>query len=214
MRVYPRKLNIGCGYDRREGFLNVDADERTQPDLLADVRDLSALPEGYFDEILALDVLEHLPRTDTARALAGWTRLLRPGGTIRVRVPSYLHLVERLLCTEDYDSPEHHRGTIHLACGTQAHGDDFHHTCFTPLLLREYLHDAGLGIRQVTILDGWMFDVVAQRGVVDAVDPTTLWGSRWRFVYRIARSLVREKAAAARRRLRWRRARPAVAEGG
>jgi len=193
----PRKINLGCGYDRREGYLNVDTDARTNPDLLADVREMPSLPSGHFDEIVALDVLEHLPRVDTDRALAEWSRLLRPGGTIRIRVPSYLHLAERLLCG-GYDSDQHHRSTMHLAYGTQAHTGDFHHTCFTPLTLREHLHRAGLGVCGADVMDGWMFEVVAVKGSASTVDLTRVFGSRWRFVWRIARSLVAEKLRAIR----------------
>jgi predicted SAM-dependent methyltransferase len=192
----PRKLNLGCGYDKRDGFLNVDSDPNCRPDMLVDVLDPSTLPSGHFDEILALDVLEHLPRVETDRALQEWTRLLRPGGTIRIRVPSYLHLVERLLTAGDYDSDAHHRSTMHLAYGTQAHGGDFHHTCFTPLSLREYLSRAGLGVREAFIVDGWMFEVVAVKGAPETVDLTRLFGSRWQFTWRVARSLVREKLRA------------------
>jgi SAM-dependent methyltransferase len=195
----PRRANLGCGWDKRAGYLNVDSDERTQPDLLASVLDLERLPSAHFDEILALDVLEHLPRTETDRALAEWTRLLRPGGTIRIRVPSYLHLAERLL-VGPYDSDEHHRSTMHLAYGTQAHGGDFHHTCFTPLTLREHLHRAGLGVCHAEILDGWMFDVVAVKGAPSTVDPTRLYGSRWRLMGRLARALVAERFRSLRTR--------------
>src|SRR5438094_1456030 len=193
----PRKLNLGCGYDRREGYLNVDTDTRTNPDLLADVREMPSLPSGHFDEIVALDVRNHLPRVDTGRALADWSRLLRSRRTIRIRVPSFLHVVERLLCG-GYDSDEHHRSTMHLAYGTQAHSGDFHHTCFTPLTLREHLHRAGLGVRGADIIDGWMFEVVAVKGGASIVDLTRTFGSRWRFAWRIARSLVSEKLRAAR----------------
>jgi predicted SAM-dependent methyltransferase len=196
----PRRLNLGCGYDRRDGYLNVDADERTKPDLLADVRELAALPDQYFDEILAKDVLEHLPRSDTARALVTWARLLRPGGVLHLRVPSYLDLTERLL-TGDYNSPEHHRVTIHLAYGTQAHTGDFHLTCFTPLLLRDYLHEAGFGLATIRVDDGWIFDVTATKGGQDRVDATALHGSRVRFLLRLSSALLRERWHAVRTRL-------------
>ena len=52
----PRRLNLGCGFDHRDGYLNVDIKPEHEPDLLADIRDLSELPAGHFDEIVAIDV--------------------------------------------------------------------------------------------------------------------------------------------------------------
>jgi hypothetical protein len=34
----PRKLNLGCGWDKRDGYLNVDLHGSHDPDLVADVR--------------------------------------------------------------------------------------------------------------------------------------------------------------------------------
>lgn len=79
---FARKLNLGCGFDLREGYLNVDMNVWHKPDLLADVRKLGFLPAQYYEEILAQDVLEHLPRTETLRVLAHWNRPLKMGGKL------------------------------------------------------------------------------------------------------------------------------------
>lgn len=42
----PRRLNVGCGYDIREGFLNIDSGDRHNPDYITDVTDLIMLPGG------------------------------------------------------------------------------------------------------------------------------------------------------------------------
>src|SRR3954449_9383032 len=54
----PTRLNVGCGYDIRPGFLNVDNGDWHSPDLVADITDLVMLPSGHFEEIVAQDVLE------------------------------------------------------------------------------------------------------------------------------------------------------------
>jgi predicted SAM-dependent methyltransferase len=82
----PRKINVGCGYDRREGYLNVDLHAVHGPDLVADVVSMPMLPSGAFDEVLAQDVLEHFERAKTVPALQEWARLLAPGGILHVRV--------------------------------------------------------------------------------------------------------------------------------
>jgi len=84
----PDKLNLGCGYFCREGFVNVDRD----PDSPADViHDLDRFPYPFaddsFDYIEMSHVLEHLEHT--AEAMSEISRILRPGGMVRIRVPHF-----------------------------------------------------------------------------------------------------------------------------
>ena len=48
----PTKLNLGCGFDKRPGYLNVDFQAFHSPDLVADIRNLDTLPSDTFEEIL------------------------------------------------------------------------------------------------------------------------------------------------------------------
>jgi len=59
--------------------------------------------DGAFDRIIASEVLEHIPHD--ADALAELSRVLRPGGTIAVTVPSWLP--ERIcwLLSDEYHAP-------------------------------------------------------------------------------------------------------------
>jgi FkbM family methyltransferase len=189
---FPRKLNLGCGYDHRAGYLNVDLFERHEPDLVADVRDLSALPGDYFDEIIAHDVLEHLLRDDTVRTLAGWARLLRKGGRLNLRVPSFLHLAEMLL-NGPWNELHTHEQVIHLAYGTQAGDGDFHLTSFTPFLLQHYLKSVGLVPQSGSMLDGWMMEVVAEKGAVREIDLRHVLGSRRALFGRLAKRLTLDR---------------------
>jgi len=55
------KLNLGCGIDKREGYINLDNCENVYPDVLHDL-DLFPWPfqEGMFEEIVAADIFEHV----------------------------------------------------------------------------------------------------------------------------------------------------------
>lgn len=44
--------------------------------------------DGQWDELRAVDLLEHAPYTRTDAVLAEWVRILKPGGTLFVQVPS------------------------------------------------------------------------------------------------------------------------------
>ncbi|RYF60885.1 MAG: hypothetical protein EOO27_04180 [Comamonadaceae bacterium] len=63
-------MNLGCGFDIRTGYLNVDMHDRQGPDLVADVTSLGMLPSEGFTEIVAQDVLEHVERHKVHVALS------------------------------------------------------------------------------------------------------------------------------------------------
>ena len=158
----PREINVGCGYDYRQGYLNVDLHAVYKPDLVADVTHLPIVPDGAFDEIVAQDVLEHFERARTAPALAEWSRLLAPGGVLHVRVPSLLGMFE-LLARPDRREPAKAEEIIHLVYGTQAYNGDYHLAGFTASTLTEHLRRAGLLVCQASMMDGWLFDVSARK---------------------------------------------------
>ncbi|MBA8886545.1 SAM-dependent methyltransferase [Dokdonella fugitiva] len=158
----PRKINVGCGYDRREGYLNVDLHAVHNPDLVGDVVALPMLPSGAFDEVLAQDVLEHFERAKTAPALQEWSRLLAPGGVLHVRVPALAGMFDLLSQPERRD-PARAEEIIHLVYGTQAYTGDYHLAGFTAQTLDGRLRDAGLLVCEASILHGWLFDVRARK---------------------------------------------------
>jgi ubiquinone/menaquinone biosynthesis C-methylase UbiE len=158
----PRKLNLGCGFDLREGHLNVDFQDFHKPDMLGDVRSLPTLPSGYFEEIVAQDVLEHLPRLDTPVALSEWNRLLRIGGLLHIRAPNIVGLAE--LCVQpERQSIEDQKLLVQCLFGTQAYNGDWHLTGFTEKLLRYYLVEAGFEVVKLTSRDHWLFETTARK---------------------------------------------------
>lgn len=166
---FPRRLNLGCGWDHREGYLNVDLNAFHKPDLVADVCQLSMLPGGYYEEILAQDVLEHLPRTSTSSALREWSRLLQIGGYLCLRVPSFEELAALF---RESNTFERHIELMQFLFGTQAYTGDFHFTSFTRILLEGYLRQAGFQVEKITTLHGWLFDVTARK--ICDLTPNTL----------------------------------------
>lgn len=158
----PTRINLGCGYDLRAGYLNVDLQPKHNPDLVADATHLPMLPSGHFEEILAQDVLEHFERDRTQPALDEWSRLLQPNGVLIVRVPSLLDMFE-MLSAPDRREFAKAQEVVHLMYGTQAYTGDYHLTGFTPALLDGYLRRAGLLICEASLLHGWLFDIRARR---------------------------------------------------
>jgi hypothetical protein len=95
----PSRLNLGSGKGWLPEYLNLDRDPAWHPDVVADIcdpelfdRELPStrfgtvcLQRDFFDEIVAFDVLEHVP--DLAKAMTNCLALLREGGVMRIHVP-------------------------------------------------------------------------------------------------------------------------------
>ncbi len=160
--AHPDRLNLGCGWDLREGYLNIDLHEFHNPDLVADVTELSMLPAERYREILAQDVLEHLPRTATLPTLVGWNRLLAPGGRLVLRIPSLLDLA-RLFADPAHQAPEQQEWLMQCLYGTQAYTGDVHLTSFTRPLLSHYFTEAGFAVVTWELRDQWLFEIEVQK---------------------------------------------------
>lgn len=82
------KLNIGCGKDVREGYVNMDIRKTPGVDV---VRDLNKLPYPFkkeqFEEVLAYNVLEHLE--DPCAVLEELHRILKNNGVLKITVPHF-----------------------------------------------------------------------------------------------------------------------------
>jgi SAM-dependent methyltransferase len=132
LRAGDRVLDLGCGGGRhafeaaRQGASVVAADldlaelgvVRSTTAAMAEANELPEsaavtpvqgdalrlpFPDGTFDRIIASEVMEHIP--DDAGAAAELARVLRPGGTIAVTVPSYVPEKVCWALSDDYHAP-------------------------------------------------------------------------------------------------------------
>ena len=83
-----KKLHLGCGEIKKEGYVNVDWKDSTNPDV---VYDLNKLPYSFgsntFEVIEAIHVLEHLDKPfEVMRELH---RILKPEGKLLIKVPHF-----------------------------------------------------------------------------------------------------------------------------
>jgi predicted SAM-dependent methyltransferase len=153
--VQYKKLNLGP--NRRMGYTNVDLNEFHGPDLVADITDIHQAEDGAADEVLAQDVLEHVPSTKVMPALVEWNRLLCSGGTLLVRVPDLRSIAGMFVA----GAPE--ADLIQMLYGTQSYAGDFHMSGFTVDRLKGMLEEAGFSLASVEIIDRWLISATAQK---------------------------------------------------
>ena len=144
----PFIVDVGCGDRKVEGAFGVDFREIPGVvDLVADVSTLDqtlwcerGLPQA--DAVVARHVLEHFPYRDSARILAGWVGLVRPGGLVHIEVPRMDFLARHW-----FDRPgnlEWQRWLINMAYGEEDYTGNFHMTLFSMELLKDVMERAGL----------------------------------------------------------------------
>jgi len=81
------KLNLGCGDDKREGYVNIDL-YNANADLQCDV---AGLPynDNTVDEIFSSHVIEHFDWRAGWEVLREWYRVLKPGGVLKIETPDF-----------------------------------------------------------------------------------------------------------------------------
>jgi predicted SAM-dependent methyltransferase len=88
------KLNLGCGFDKREGWLNADGFAGCEPDLLMDIEATPwPLDSDAFEHVLMKHVLEHVGETFEvfAAVMRELHRVTEPGGLVEIHVPHVRH---------------------------------------------------------------------------------------------------------------------------
>lgn len=88
------KLNIGCGFNKLDGYINVDQFPECNPDVLWNLEETPwPFEESSVDELVAHHVLEHLGQ-ETKVFFAIFKelyRLMRHDGVMRITVPHPHH---------------------------------------------------------------------------------------------------------------------------
>ncbi len=147
-------LNVGCGppdggrvprYFDSWRKLRVDIDPEVNPDILADLTDLSQIADASVDAVWAAHCLEHLYAYQVPLALSEFRRVVRDDGFVCVTVPDLQtvasYLVADRLHETLYESPAG-PVTPHdvffgfgpaIAAGRPSMG---HHCGFTPGMLQ------------------------------------------------------------------------------
>lgn len=80
------KLNLGCGADVRDNYINVDTNIANNDKIkYADIRNLNAIAgDGVVEEILAINVLECVKFSEFAHILKHWLDKIKSGGEIYI----------------------------------------------------------------------------------------------------------------------------------
>ncbi len=80
------KVDLGCGKNKKAGYIGIDIDKQCKPDIVYDLSKGIPLENASVDEINAAHFIEHLE--DKEKLMKEIHRVLKPGGKFLFEVPS------------------------------------------------------------------------------------------------------------------------------
>ncbi len=93
------RLNLGCGNDIREGYINCDL-YNEKADRKMGVEKLE-FQDGEVDEIFASHIVEHFDYYAIREILKEWKRVLKPGGKLIIETPDFLESCKRFVLLQE-----------------------------------------------------------------------------------------------------------------
>jgi predicted SAM-dependent methyltransferase len=84
-----KKVQIGCGPNYLNGFINIDGNFQRRTDYLLDVRAGLPFPDNSLDFLYSCHMMEHLHVNETIQLLRECRRVLTPGGYLRLTLPDF-----------------------------------------------------------------------------------------------------------------------------
>ena len=88
------RLNLGCGFNKLDGFVNVDANADCEPDEVSDLESLPwPWPDNSVDQVVMTHVLEHLGESPAVYIgiIKELYRNCQPDGHVIITVPHPRH---------------------------------------------------------------------------------------------------------------------------
>jgi predicted SAM-dependent methyltransferase len=140
------KLNLGCGKDIQEGYVNIDISVDYAFDELVKQMDIRRLeyPDNSADEIRAIDVIEHIEFWELRALLHEWWRVLKPGGKLTIRTDNFEFIAKSFLNGEL--GIEELQFFIHNSNPLQTTAPDAHRSALTEPYMKKILALEGLKV--------------------------------------------------------------------
>lgn len=147
------KLNLGCGLDKREGYVNIDVREDVEPDMVIDLEKelLQRFEDESVDEILAKDFLEHLSWRVVETFLRDCHRVLKPNGRIYIQTPDLEAIAKKVILNPNFKfgSLYGFKAISYWVYGGQEYPENTHKSGFTMSSLKRLLEDIGFEVLEL-----------------------------------------------------------------
>lgn len=140
-----RRLNWGCGRHPVPGWINSDLKQGPGIDLSCDIRDGLPIETASIDYVVSIHALPEVPYPDLIPVLVELRRVLRPGGVLRLGLPSLERAIDayRRGDRDYFLIPDEDAATLGAKLITQLVWYGYSRTVFVPDFVCELLTRAG-----------------------------------------------------------------------
>ena len=161
------KLHLACGNRKIPGFVNIDIQQTSATDLVADITKLP-YEKNSIDLIYSCCVIEHFGKnsnlnffrkTSWTDALNHWFDVLKPGGNIYMSTMNF-----RAICKE-YLENNNLEQLIGIILGGQKNEEDLHGMVFDYKTLQNGMQDAGF--KNIQEYNWWEFEAFTKNSDYD-----------------------------------------------
>jgi len=149
------KLNLGCGFDKRKGYVNIDRRKECNPDMLIDLEKegLKRFQDNSVEEIIMRDFLEHLSWRKIRWFLKEVYRVLKPNGLVHIQAPNFEAIVQKgINRSEDWKRwglSSDWEKLSYWIMGSQEYPENTHKTIFTISGLKKLLERIGFKVERI-----------------------------------------------------------------
>jgi len=145
------KLNLGCGEDIREGYINADIRKLKGVDVQVDMEKPLPWPNDYFDEVLMKDSLEHVSWRKVKELIKEVHRILKKGGKLFIQTPDLEVIAQQIILVPDfkYNELEGFEAISFWVYGALDYPENLHKSGFTKPALRKLLEENGFKILEI-----------------------------------------------------------------
>ncbi|RLC85258.1 MAG: hypothetical protein DRJ03_12190 [Chloroflexi bacterium] len=147
------KLNLGCGFDKRKGYINIDARKDVKPDIVLDLEKelLQRFENESVDEILAKDFIEHLSWRVVEPFLKDCYRVLKHNGRIYIQTPDLEAIANKVILNPNFKFDQLHgfKAISYWVYGGQDYPENTHKAGFTINSLKQLLENIGFQILEI-----------------------------------------------------------------
>lgn len=143
------KLNLGCGPDIKDGYVNIDTCALDPRVVVQDIRNLN-FQDSSIDEIFAKDVIEHMSLDDFKISISNWSKICKSGAKLFIQTICWDSIIKAY-----YANVWDLETVIYMLFAGKnwvdgvSRNEDFHKSVYSLDLLNKILSDNGFFISNV-----------------------------------------------------------------